>query len=108
LGLSQIPRLFAHTRLTFLLQSEGSYCEWGTSDNTIVIAGDVSSPMLPCPPGNYCPKGTYIPIPVPRGYFAPGEGNSAATMCLPGLYTPYEVRVAFPKSSLPVLPIVRP
>ena len=69
---------------------EGSYCEWGTSDNTFVVAGDVSSPMLPCPPGNYCPKGTYIPIPAPRGNFAPGEGNTAATMCLPGLYTHYE------------------
>ena len=69
---------------------EGSYCEWGTSDNTFVVIGDVSSPMLPCPPGNYCPKGTYIPIPAPRGFFAPGEGNSAATMCLPGLYTHYE------------------
>ena len=69
---------------------EGSYCEWGTSDNTFVVVGDVSSPMLPCPPGNYCPKGTYIPIPAPRGNFAPGEGNTAPTMCLPGLYTHYE------------------
>ena len=69
---------------------EGSYCEWGTSDNTFVVAGDVSSPMLPCPPGNYCPKGTYIPIPAPRGNFAPREGNTAAAMCLPGLYTHYE------------------
>ena len=55
-----------------------------------MVVGDVSSPMLPCPPGNYCPKGTYIPIPAPRGNFAPGEGNTAPTMCLPGLYTHYE------------------
>ena len=69
---------------------EGSYCEWGTSDNSFVVVGDVSSPMLPCPGGTYCPKGTYIPIPAPRGNFAPGEGNTAATMCLPGQYTHYE------------------
>jgi len=35
---------------------EGSYCEWGTSDKTFVTEGETSSPMLPCPTGNYCPK----------------------------------------------------
>jgi hypothetical protein len=69
---------------------EGSYCEWGTSDSTLAVEGDVASPMLPCPPGNYCPKGTYIPIPAPRGFFAPGEGNAQAALCLPGSYTHYE------------------
>ena len=69
---------------------EGSYCEWATSDKTFAVAGDVSSPMFRCPPGNYCPKGTYIPIPAPRGFFAPGEGNSQPAMCLPGYYTHYE------------------
>ena len=69
---------------------EGSYCEWATSDKTFAEEGDVSNPMLRCPPGNYCPKGTYIPIPAPRGYFAPGEGNAQAAQCLPGSYTHYE------------------
>ena len=69
---------------------EGSYCEWATSDKTFAVEGDVSSPMYPCPPGNYCPKGTYIPIPAPRGFFARNEGNSDPAMCLPGSYTHYE------------------
>ena len=69
---------------------EGSFCEWATSDKTFAEEGDVANPMLRCPPGNYCPKGTYIPIPAPRGYFAPGEGNAQAAQCLPGSYTHYE------------------
>jgi len=71
---------------------EGSFCEWATGDSTVVsnTATDVFSPMRPCPAGHYCPKGTYIPIPAPRGSYTSGEGNAAATTCLPGTYTPYE------------------
>ena len=73
---------------------EGSFCEWATSDKTPEQDGldvtDVSNAMNPCPPGHYCPKGTYIPIPAPRGSFARGEGNSQPALCLPGTYTHYE------------------
>lgn len=71
---------------------EGSYCEWATGDSTVTSdsAADIYNPMRPCPAGYYCPKGTYIPIPAPRGSYTSGTGNAAATKCLPGLYTPYE------------------
>ena len=73
------------------LCKEGSYCEWGTSDKTSESQGtDISNAMLPCPPGHYCPEGTYIPIPSPRGSFARGTGNSQPALCLPGSYTHYE------------------
>ena len=73
------------------LCKEGSYCEWGTSDKTSESQGtDISNAMLPCPPGHYCPEGTYIPIPSPRGSFARGTGNSQPALCLPGTYTHYE------------------
>ena len=75
------------------LFAQGSYCEYATSDKSQLPAAgttDVANPMLPCPPGYYCPKGTYIPIAVPRGGFAPGEGNSIPSLCLPGTYSPYE------------------
>jgi len=70
----------------------GSYCEWATSDVTVAVAGSttVSNPKLPCPGGSYCPQGTYIPIPAPRGSFASGTGNAQAALCLPGTYTHYE------------------
>ena len=73
------------------LCKEGSYCEWGTSDKTSESQGtDISNAMLPCPSGHYCPEGTYIPIPSPRGSFARGTGNSQPALCLPGSYTHYE------------------
>ena len=71
----------------------GSYCEWATSDVTVAAAAgstDISNPKLPCPGGSYCPQGTYIPIPAPRGSFASGTGNAQAALCLPGTYTHYE------------------
>ena len=87
---------------------EGSACGWSTSDRIDDVldtatsqsttgddsassgARDISNAMIKCPSGHYCPKGTYIPIPAPRGSFARGTGNAAATPCLPGTYTPYE------------------
>ena len=80
---------------------EGSYCEWATSDRQTDVLQtqeteggetgiDISNPMFKCPAGHYCPKGTYIPIPAPRGSFARGIGNAQPTPCLPGTYTHYE------------------
>ena len=71
----------------------GSYCEWATSDRTAQGSSgttDISNPKLQCPAGSYCPTGTYIPIPAPRGSFASGTGNAQAALCLPGTYTHYE------------------
>jgi len=70
----------------------GSYCEWATSDRTVAgsSGNDISNPKLPCPDGSYCPTGTFIPIPAPRGSFASGGGNAQAALCLPGTYTHYE------------------
>jgi hypothetical protein len=64
--------------------------------------------MLPCPTGNYCPKGTYIPIPAPRGYFAPGEGNAQAALCLPGSYTHYEGFQGRAVQVEPMGPVLKP
>ena len=41
-----------------------------------------------CPKGFYCPEGTPIPIPSPKGYFSQLEGIVAPTQCRPGYYAP--------------------
>jgi len=41
-----------------------------------------------CPPGFYCPEGTGLPIPTPKGTFALLEGTAAPAKCSPGTYAP--------------------
>lgn len=48
-----------------------------------------------CPKGFYCPVGTAVPIPSPKGFFSDLEGMVSASVCLPGFYSPtIEVRLA--------------
>lgn len=41
-----------------------------------------------CPKGFYCPEGTAVPIPSPKGFFSDLEGMVSASVCLPGFYSP--------------------
>lgn len=41
-----------------------------------------------CPKGFYCPEGTAVPIPSPKGFFSDLEGMVSASVCLPGYYSP--------------------
>lgn len=41
-----------------------------------------------CPMGFFCPVGTAVPIPSPKGFFSDLEGMVSASVCLPGFYSP--------------------
>lgn len=41
-----------------------------------------------CPKGFYCPEGTAVPIPSPKGSFSDLEGMVSPSVCLPGFYSP--------------------
>ncbi|RHY68113.1 hypothetical protein DYB30_002543, partial [Aphanomyces astaci] len=41
-----------------------------------------------CPPGFYCPAGTAVPIPTPKGSFAARNGTVQAALCSPSFYAP--------------------
>ena len=41
-----------------------------------------------CPAGFYCPEGTGLPIPTPRGFYAERKGTVSPARCLPGKYAP--------------------
>ncbi|KAF0700134.1 Aste57867_9322 [Aphanomyces stellatus] len=57
----------------------GFYCE---------IASFSPKGIGMCPPGFYCPAGTAVPIPTPKGSFAALNGTVQAALCPPSYYAP--------------------
>eukprot|EP00924_Labyrinthula_sp_SR-Ha-C_P015590 maker-scaffold_4-snap-gene-4.39-mRNA-1 protein AED:0.06 eAED:0.07 QI:0/0/0/1/0.5/0.33/3/0/2498 len=85
--------------------SAGTYCLPGVGSN-FVVEGNfffaqycsagfycLTSSVSPrgtglCPKGFYCPKGSKLPIPTPKGYFTELEGSVEPAKCPPGTYAP--------------------
>jgi hypothetical protein len=55
------------------LCSPSFYCEIGSINATSIV----------CPIGHYCPEGSPMPTPCPRGTYTNAEGNSNVTQCDP-------------------------
>lgn len=92
----------------------GTYCLSGTGMKDMVegnfshpqpcIAGFYCESGTPsargtgiCPSGFFCPKGSSVPLPTPKGHFTKYEGSIEPTVCLPGFYAPtIENKECFP------------
>lgn len=87
-----VTRFFLHVFGRYYCQSEGlskpeEFCLPG-----YYCSGNATVPnpsYAECPIGHYCPEGSYIPTPCPRGSFANSKRNqnvSDCKPCSPGYY----------------------
>lgn len=58
--------------------ASGYYCPIASENK---FGKNAMSLTLPCPVGAYCPEGTYIPAPCPRGTYSNASGLASATQC---------------------------
>ena len=78
-------------------------CPPGTYGNTSYLTSLECSGL--CPPGHYCPAGTFDPIPCPVGRyleFAGGSSLNSCIRCSPGTFNPAQARTDAGCISCPV------